>query len=266
MSNPGKLNIAGRRDDFSELPGDSSRTRITLTMHDQRGYPQGGKLLGQGVLLHEVICIVAKELVDLEIDVQAIDKQLPGQLLRTPLVSDVSGPRQFTVRSLNRIKFGFLGGGEARSQVSELALFIRTEQRRSIGAILSMPGSINARPGEVDQRAYPGGMCKSISKRQCSSPGMPQDDPLPETPMLAQGIKISDGRGDIVGRTACGSATGALVVAVERHQVIHHRCHGLQVVPYSRAAVATDKRRSFALAHRPERAASNADHLDVLHG
>jgi len=89
MSNVGKLNVAGRRDDLSELPGHSGRARITLPMNDQRGYPQGGKLLGQRALLRKVIRIVSKYLIDLEIDVKTIDKQLPSQFSRTPAVGDV---------------------------------------------------------------------------------------------------------------------------------------------------------------------------------
>src|SRR5215471_21189243 len=151
MPNLGKLNIACKRNDLSQLTGHSGRTRIVLTMHHQRGYPQVGKLLRQGALLREVIRIVSKELIDLEIDVLAIDKQLPGQCTRTPLVSDVSGPGKFTVGLLDRVKFGSPCSREPCSQVGELALFIRTEQRRSIGAVLNVPGSVNTRPREVDQ-------------------------------------------------------------------------------------------------------------------
>jgi len=106
MSNLGKLNIAGRRDDLGELTGHSGRTRIALTMHDQRGYPQVGKLLGQRTALYKVIGIVAKELVDPEIDMQAADKQLPDQLSRMCVVSDVGGPGQFTVGPFGLVKFG----------------------------------------------------------------------------------------------------------------------------------------------------------------
>ncbi len=252
VSNAWKLDVTSGRDDLGELPGNTGRPRVTLPVDDQRGNPQGGKLLGQGALLCEAIGVVAKQFIDLEIDVQATDEQLPSQLPRVCAVSDVSGPDQFAVRPLDLIKCCPLCDGETCLQVSELALFIRTEHRRSIGAILGVSGSVNARPGEVDQRAYAGGMCKSISKCQCGSPGMPQDDPLRETPMLTQGIKISDGRGNVIGRAACGSTTGALVVAVDRHQVINHLCHGLQVVPQARAAVATHECRSMALAHRPQ--------------
>jgi len=178
MSNLGKLNIAGRRDDLGEVTGHSGRTRIALTMHDQRGYPQVGKLIGQRTALYKVIGIVAKELVDPEIDVQAADKQLPDQPSRMCVVSDVGGPGQFTVGPFGLIKFGPLRGREAYSQVGELVLFIRTEQRRSIGTVLSVPGSVNARPREVDQRACLGGMCETIGKSQRGSPGMPQHYPL----------------------------------------------------------------------------------------
>ncbi len=184
MSNVWKLDVAGRRDDLSELPGDSGRARIALTMHDQRGDPQGGKPPRQRSLLRKVISIVAKELIDQEIDMQAIDKQLPGQFSRMPAVNDVSGPGQFAVRPLDLDIFGSLHGRETCPQVGELALFIRTEQCRSIGAIFSVPGSINARPGEVDQRTYSGRMCESIGKSECGSPGMPQHNPLRETPMV----------------------------------------------------------------------------------
>ena len=53
-----KLNIAGRRDDLSELPGDSGGARIALTMHNQRGDPQRGKLFGQRTALRKALGIV----------------------------------------------------------------------------------------------------------------------------------------------------------------------------------------------------------------
>jgi hypothetical protein len=106
MSNVGKLNIAGRWDDLGELPGHPGRARIALTMHDQRGYPQVGKLRGQRIALRKVIGIVAEELIDLEIDVHAGDKQLPGQLSCMPAVSDVGGPGQLTVGPLDLVIFG----------------------------------------------------------------------------------------------------------------------------------------------------------------
>ena len=75
------------------MSGDAGRTWVTLPVDDQRGDQQGGKLLRQGALLGEAIRVVAKELIDLEIDVEAMDEQLPSQFPRVWAVSDVSGPR-----------------------------------------------------------------------------------------------------------------------------------------------------------------------------
>ena len=77
----------------AELSGDAGRTWITLPMDDQCGDPQGGKLFRHGTLLGEVVRIVAKQPIDLEIDVKTVDEQLPSQFPRVWAVSDVSGPR-----------------------------------------------------------------------------------------------------------------------------------------------------------------------------
>src|SRR5260370_1956010 len=233
-------------------------------MHNQRGDPQRGKLFGQRTALRKVLGIVDKELIDLEIDVQAIDQQLPSQFSHVCVVSDVRGPGQLAVGPFDFVKFGPLRGSETCSQVSKLAQFIRMKQCRSIGTVLSAPGSVNAYPGKIHHCPCSGSMCEAIGQSERGSPGMPQDDPLREPPMLPQGIQVSDGGSNVVGMAACGSATGALIVAVHRHQVTKHGCHWLQTVPQSRTATATDQGQSVALANGPERAASNADHLDIL--
>src|SRR5262249_26473725 len=101
-----KFNIAGRRDDLGELTGHSGRTGIAFTMHDQHGDSQAGKLRGQRTAPRKVIGIVAEELIDPEIDVQAGDKQPPGQLPCTPAVSDVRGPGELTVGPLDLVIVG----------------------------------------------------------------------------------------------------------------------------------------------------------------
>ena len=208
----GKLDIAGRRDDLGELQGDPGRTRIALPMHNQRGSPQSGELLGQRPALGKVLGSVAEELIDLEIDVQAIDQQLLNQLPRSPAVSDVGGPGQLAVGPLDFVKLGPLRGSETCSQVSQVAQVIGMKQCRPIGTVLRAPVGVNARPGQIQHRPNTGGMGEAIGQGKRGSPGMPQDDPLREPPMLAQGLQVSDGGGDVVGRAASRKREASLML------------------------------------------------------
>jgi hypothetical protein len=76
MPNMRKLDVSGRWDAFSKVSGYSSRARIKCPMNDQDGYSQRSNLFKSGMLLIEVLAIFPKNLVDLEIDVQTINKKL----------------------------------------------------------------------------------------------------------------------------------------------------------------------------------------------
>src|SRR5258708_36564787 len=105
-------------------------------MHNQRGDPQRGTLSKQRTALRKVLGIVAKELIDLEIDVQAIDQQLPSQFSHVCVVSDVRGPGQLAVAPFDFVKSGPLRGSETCSQAGKLAQLTRMNQCRSIGPCL----------------------------------------------------------------------------------------------------------------------------------
>ncbi len=62
---------------MSKVPGHSGRTRIKCSMNNQCWDLQSGKLLNHSRTLDEVIAIFPENLVDLEIDVQTIHKELP---------------------------------------------------------------------------------------------------------------------------------------------------------------------------------------------
>jgi hypothetical protein len=76
MSNVRKLKIAGRWHALSKMLGCSRRARVEHAMNDQRRYLQGSNLFHQSWVLSKAVAIFTKNPIDLEIDVEAIDKKL----------------------------------------------------------------------------------------------------------------------------------------------------------------------------------------------